>query len=76
MIKLAGEGSEMSFCLGKRFSLGVGNVTPKPQDACALPRKKQSWVGQKYQNRDAGSSISASQKANLQASRGAPKRLA
>ena len=30
----------MSFCLGKRFSLGTGKMAPKPQDACALPRKK------------------------------------
>src|ERR1700692_3192952 len=38
-VTLAVEGSEMSFCLGKRFSLGAGKVAPKPQDACALPRK-------------------------------------
>ena len=28
----------MSFCLGKRI-LGGRSVAPKPQDACALPRK-------------------------------------
>src|SRR6202044_2609680 len=27
----------MSFCLGKRLSLGTGEMVPKPRDACALP---------------------------------------
>jgi hypothetical protein len=34
-----GEGSEMSLCLGQRAFVGDRSVVPKPQDACAQPRK-------------------------------------
>jgi hypothetical protein len=30
----------MSLCLGQRAFVGGRSVAPKPQDACALPRKK------------------------------------
>jgi hypothetical protein len=44
----------MSVCLGQTVSLGAGRkkMVPKPQDACALPRKKEMARPHKSEPRD------------------------
>ena len=72
---MAEEGSEMSLCLGKRFSLGAGRWPPNPRTH-ALCQGKRTWAGQQIRTRDQQLNLSLTVSELESIRSGAPRRSA